>query len=49
MRALFEGVLIEQEKIMSESWDYISRIPGEAPKGWEENAPASAESKAGQR
>ncbi len=49
MRALFEGVLIEQEKIMSESWDYISRLPGEAPKGWEENAPASAEAKAGQR
>lgn len=27
LRKLFEGVLVEQEKIMSDSWDYLSRLP----------------------
>lgn len=46
LRGLFEEVLVEQEKIMSESWDYLSRLPGEAPKGWEEK-PAGASGEAG--
>ncbi len=35
MRMLFEGVLIKQEEIMQETWDYISRLPVENPVGWE--------------
>ncbi len=27
LRKLFEGVLVEQEKIMSDAWDYLSRLP----------------------
>ena len=38
LRSLFEDVLSEQEKIIQDSWDYISMSPLEAPKGWE-NAP----------
>ncbi len=44
LRMLFEGVLVEQEKIMNEAWDYISRLPGEAPKGWEDNGASESRS-----
>ena len=35
LRQLFEDVLTEQEKIIQDSWDYLSMSPLEAPKGWE--------------
>ncbi len=49
LRMLFEGVLVEQEKIMNEAWDYISRLPGESPKGWEDNGPAESRAASSQK
>ena len=36
LRKLFEDVLSEQEKVVQDSWDYLSMSPLETPKGWEE-------------
>lgn len=33
LRMLFESVMIEQESIMQDTWDYISRLPTENPAG----------------
>ena len=46
LRKLFEDVLTEQEKIIQDSWDYISMSPVEAPKGWE-NGPGQNQKRIG--
>ena len=38
LRMLFEDILIGQEKITQETWDYLSLSTFEEPKGWEEGA-----------
>jgi hypothetical protein len=35
LRMLFENILTEQEDIMRDTWDYISRMPVENPAGWD--------------
>ncbi len=35
LRQRFEDILVDQEKIMQDTWDYISMPPLEGPKGWE--------------
>lgn len=39
LRSLFEDILVEQEQIMNDAWDYHSRLTGEEPKGFD-NPPA---------
>lgn len=35
VRQYFEDILAEQEKIMADTWNYISQPPREGPLGWE--------------
>jgi hypothetical protein len=35
VRQYFEDIMAEQEKIMTDTWDYISQPPREGPTGWE--------------
>ena len=41
MRQLFEDILVEQEKIMTDTWELISNPPFEGPKGWENSEDSS--------
>lgn len=35
LRSLFEDILVEQEKIMSDAWDFHSRLRSDEPQGVE--------------
>lgn len=36
LRTMFEDLLVDQEKILQDTWDYLSMSPRSAPVGWDE-------------